>query len=265
MLSNTKVTIVRIPASNATAEDEIIELLERDGAVIVTGMFSKEHMEQVRHDLAPHFDSDVPDTSSFFPKTTRRVNGLFGISRACVDMGMHPLFLAVANRLLTSTYTFFRGSEKLTAVSKPIISSTTAMRINPSSQQQALHRDDEDLHARPCDRPVMVTCLVALTRTHKENGATIIIPGSHLWQDENRMPLVEEAVPAELQAGDAIIFLGSTYHAGGQNTTENEEREVAGIFMAKGFYRQQENEYLMVPPERCKELKLTPAELRVLG
>lgn len=66
--------------------------------------------------------------------------------------------------------------------------------------------------------PVMIGCVTALTKTTKENGATIAIPGSHLWGPERR-PLNEEAVPAELKPGDAFIFLGNLYHAGGSNIT----------------------------------------------
>jgi ectoine hydroxylase-related dioxygenase (phytanoyl-CoA dioxygenase family) len=264
-MSATSVTIARISATAETAEDEILECLRRDGVAIVTEMFSRSHIEQVKQDLAPHFDSDVIDQSGFFPSTTQRATGLFAISRACVDLAMHPLLLAVANRLLTSTYTFYVGSQKKIVKSKPIISSTVGFRVNPGGKQQGLHRDDTDFHTRPCDWPVMIGCVIALTRTHKNNGATIVIPGSHLWEDEDRIPLVEEAVPAELEPGDATIFVGNLYHAGGANITQNEWRETAGIFMAKGFYRQAENQYLMVPPERCKDLHLSPAELRVLG
>jgi ectoine hydroxylase-related dioxygenase (phytanoyl-CoA dioxygenase family) len=259
------VTIARIPATAENAEDEILECLQRDGAVIVTGMFSRNLIEQVKEDLAPHFDSDVIDESGFFPSTTQRATGLFAISRACVDLAMHPLFLAVTNRLLSSTYTFYVGSDKKTVLSKPTISSTVGFRVNPGGKQQALHRDDADLHARPREWPVMLGCVTALTRTHRNNGATIVIPGSHLWEDEDRIPLVEETIPAELEPGDATIFVGNLYHAGGSNITQDERRETVGIFMAKGFYRQAENQYLMVPPERCKELQLSPAELRVLG
>jgi ectoine hydroxylase-related dioxygenase (phytanoyl-CoA dioxygenase family) len=265
MSSASRPTIARVTATSATAQDEILQHIERDGVVIVTGMFTNEHMEQVKQDLAPHFNSDAVDESGFFPSTTQRATGLFAISKACVDIAMHPLYLAVANRLLTSTYTFIRGSEKLTVVSKPIISSTVGFRVNPGGKQQALHRDDVDCHPRPCDRPMMIGCVTALTRTHKDNGATIVIPGSHVWEDEYRIPLVEEAVPAELEIGDATIFLGNLYHAGGGNITLDERRETVGIFMAKAFYRQAENQYLMVPPERCKELQLSPTALRVLG
>jgi ectoine hydroxylase-related dioxygenase (phytanoyl-CoA dioxygenase family) len=76
-----------------------------------------------------------------------------------------------------------------------------------------------DYHPHDKELPVMIGCVTALTRTTRENGATIGIPGSHLWDSERR-PYDEEAVPAELEPGDAFIFLGNLYHAGGQNITQ---------------------------------------------
>jgi ectoine hydroxylase-related dioxygenase (phytanoyl-CoA dioxygenase family) len=76
-----------------------------------------------------------------------------------------------------------------------------------------------DYHTRNCDMPMMLGCVTALTKTTKENGATIVIPGSHKWGPE-RCPYDHEAVPAELNPGDALIFAGNTYHAGGANITK---------------------------------------------
>ena len=104
----------------------------------------------------------------------------------------------------------------------------------------------------------------ALLSSHAsaENGATIVIPGSHLWGPD-RCSYDEEAIPAELEPGSALIFLGNTYHAGGGNTTTDQARETVGIFLCKGFYRQAENQYLMVPPEKAK--RLSPQAQRLLG
>lgn len=258
-------SIRQISPGTETAVDDILECLRRDGVAIVTAMFSKELIQRVKQDLAPHFDSDVTDESGFFPPTTQRVTGLFAISRACIELAMHPLLLAVSDGLLTSNFTYYVGSSMKVVKSKPIISSTAAFRVKPGGQQQGLHRDDTDFHARPCDWPMMIGCLAALNRTHKNNGATIAIPGSHLWEDPDRIPMEKEAVVAELEPGDAMIFVGNLYHAAGANRTHDELREVAGVFFAKGFYRQAENEYLVMPPERCKELQLSPAELRLIG
>lgn len=65
----------------------------------------------------------------------------------------------------------------------------------------------------------MIGCVTAITKTTRENGATVGIPGSHLWGLE-RPPRTSEAVPAELEIGDAFIFLGNLYHGGGANTTK---------------------------------------------
>jgi len=77
---------------------------------------------------------------------------------------------------------------------------------------------NSDYHTRNVDHPALLGCIVAVTRTTRENGATMVIPGSHVWGPE-RAPREHEAIPAELEIGDALIFLGNTYHAGGKNST----------------------------------------------
>ena len=67
--------------------------------------------------------------------------------------------------------------------------------------------------------PMMLGAVTALTRTTKENGATVVIPGSHLWGPD-RCPYNHETVAAELNPGDSFLFVGNTYHAGGGNVTK---------------------------------------------
>ncbi|KIW99418.1 uncharacterized protein Z518_11406 [Rhinocladiella mackenziei CBS 650.93] len=255
--------LVRVDARDPTTTAEYLqEILERDGAVIVANLISKEMAERIRLDLKPHFDADSGDKSGFFPTTTRRAVGLLAISPSCVELALNPLFYSVASSMLTSEFTYWLGQEKHSAVSKPQISSTVGFQVNPGSKQQGLHRDEIDYHIRDTDKSMLIGCVTALTRTTKANGATIVIPGSHLWKDD-RCPYDHEAVPAELEPGDATIFLGSTYHAGGANTTTDESRETVGIFLAKGMYRQVENQYFAVPPEKAKSL--SPKAQRLLG
>lgn len=64
----------------------------------------------------------------------------------------------------------------------------------------------------------MMGLMVGLTKCTKKNGATMVVPGSHLW-DEDRAPKVSDAVPAELDVGDALIFGGNVFHGGGANQT----------------------------------------------
>ncbi|KIW79264.1 hypothetical protein Z517_05876 [Fonsecaea pedrosoi CBS 271.37] len=260
---STTPSLARVDARDPeTTADVVQEFLERDGAVIVTNLITAEQAAQIRRDLKPHFDADGGDKSGFFPNTTRRAIGLLGKSATCVDLALNPLFNEVASRLLTSKFEYWIGQERQLAVSKPQISSTVGFQVNPGSRQQGLHRDDIDYHVRSGHDSVLIGCVVATVKTTRENGATVLIPGSHRWKDD-RCPYDHEAVPAELEPGDATIFLGSTYHAGGANQTTDQVRETVGIFLTKGMYRQVENQYLTVPPSVASSLP-TKAQ-RLLG
>ncbi|KIW56171.1 hypothetical protein PV05_04850 [Exophiala xenobiotica] len=246
--------LVHFDAENPeTKSDAVVETIRRDGGVIVQNLISHELAMQIKQELKPHFDSDRIDPTGFFPETTKRASGLIAISPGCVKYLTKPLLIDVVNGLLSSTYSFWLGKKVRTVHSKPQISSTTAFRVNPGGRAQELHRDDADLHPREGDWPVMLGCIVAISKITHENGATQVIPGSHVWGPE-RAPEVHEAIPAELEIGDALLFLGNTYHGGGANVTKDEVRENVGLFFTKGFYRQSENQYLMVPPEAARPL-----------
>jgi len=245
-------SLVRVKAEETNA-DKLVEILKRDGGVIVENFISKEAAAQLREDLKPYFEADGGDLSGFFPTTTRRATGLLGISNGFVDLALNPLYDDVTSRILTSEYTYWLGQERHTSVSRPQISSTVAFQVNPGSKQQDLHRDEIDYHTQEGEEPMMMGAVTAVMKTTKANGATVVIPGSHKWKGD-RCPQEYETVAAELEPGDTLMFLGNVYHAGGANTTTNEARETVGIFCCKGMYRQVENQYLMLPPEKAKNL-----------
>jgi Phytanoyl-CoA dioxygenase (PhyH) len=151
----------------STTCDALVEVLKRDGGVIVENLVSPELVSQIKEDLKPHFDTDKKDESGFFPSTTQRATGLLATSDACVDLALNPLFNAVANATISSTYTYWTGQEQETVTSKPQISSTVGFRVNPGGKQQGLHRDDSDYHTRNEDMPMMIGCVTALTKTTK--------------------------------------------------------------------------------------------------
>ena len=86
--------------------------------------------------------------------------------------------------------------------------------------------------------------LVPGVKTTIENGATQVIPGSHLWGLE-RWPKVEEITYATMEKGDCYCMLGSTYHAGGDNMTQDQSRPMHGLFFSRGVLRSEENQYLI--------------------
>lgn len=67
----------------------------------------------------------------------------------------------------------------------------------------------------------VVNCMFMLTDYTERNGATRIVPGSHLKgaQPSAAIPHPVETVAAEAPAGTAVLFEGRTWHAAGLNTT----------------------------------------------
>jgi ectoine hydroxylase-related dioxygenase (phytanoyl-CoA dioxygenase family) len=61
------------------------------------------------------------------------------------------------------------------------------------------------------------------------------VPGSHLWDDAKRAQ-EHEITTAELSRGEALLFLTSTLHAGGANTTPD-PRSMYAIFYCRSWVR----------------------------
>jgi ectoine hydroxylase-related dioxygenase (phytanoyl-CoA dioxygenase family) len=84
----------------------------------------------------------------------------------------------------------------------------------------------------------------------EENGATRMVPGSHLWhrppgEDDQDV----ETVPLEAPAGSIVAFESRIWHKTGNNRTNDQRR--AGVFAwyTKPIYRAQENWFLSLNPQ----------------
>ena len=91
-------------------------------------------------------------------------------------------------------------------------------------------------------------------------GATQVAPGSHRW-NPRRPARDEEVAYAEMPAGSAVIYLGSTLHGGGANTTTDRWRRAVHLSYTLGWLRTEENNYLGTPPEVARNLPRPAQEL----
>jgi ectoine hydroxylase-related dioxygenase (phytanoyl-CoA dioxygenase family) len=103
----------------------------------------------------------------------------------------------------------------------------------------------------------MVGCLIAGTKSTYRNGATAVIPKSHLWPHD-RAPLTSEVCYAEMDPGDALFTLGSTYHGAGENKSaageENSLRTLFAVFAQRDYFRQDQEEILSTPIQIARQL-----------
>ena len=99
--------------------------------------------------------------------------------------------------------------------------------------------------------------MTAITDFRADNGGTLLAPGSHRWE-AGRVAEPDEIVAAEMPAGSVLFWMGSTLHGAGANTS-NDWRYGVILTYSLGWLRQEENQYLDVPPEVAA--KMSP-ELR---
>ncbi len=142
------------------------------------------------------------------------------------------------------------------------IGATQLIQIGPSENAQRLHRDDWAFMWRhpAYGREARLQIMIAISDFTADNGGTLVIPGSHTWNDE-RIPQTSEAVPTEMRAGSALLWLGSVYHGGGTNTTTDEMRTGLSIALDAANVRQEENMYLALSPDVVKSY---PEDIRAL-
>src|SRR5690606_16553503 len=88
----------------------------------------------------------------------------------------------------------------------------------------------------------------AITDFTEENGATRVIPGSHLRDSSPIYGKHYDSVPAELPEGSVMIYHGAVWHGGGSNRSSGRRIGVAMNYCA-GYIRQQENQQLGIPRE----------------
>ena len=135
------------------------------------------------------------------------------------------------------------------------------IQIGPGETVQSLHRDEDAWSYYKQPKPLLeVEAMFALTDFTVENGATQVVPGSHLWEPDR------EAQPDEIQravmgAGSALLYLGNAIHGGGANTTTDQWRRGMFFGFVVGWLRTEENMFLTVPLEAVRAMPTRVQEL----
>ena len=235
--------MARVQASETDVE-EVVAAVRADGYCIVEGFLSPAEAKAARDDLTRILEETPLGRNDFEGHKTRRIYALYAKTRAFDAPAIHPLVLGVLDQLL-GFYQF---------------SAPVGIEIGPGEKAQVLHRD-EGVYPLPSPHPdVVVNTMWPLDDFTKANGATVVVPGSHLW-DRSRQPTKDDPrLYAEMPAGSVMFYLGNVIHGGGANTTDKPRLGVILEYVVS-WLRPQENHCVAVPrsiarelPERLQEL-----------
>jgi hypothetical protein len=232
--------VQRVPAG---APADVKLALEADGAVIVTDLLPARVVAAVNAEVQPFVDAADPDMRhlnpgvQFFHAQTRHVSGLAGKSPTfATEVMVHPLFMALCDSILGPSCARYQ------------LNLAHLLERLPGATDQFWHQDQLVWNLVPEPKPeLQLASVIALVDFTADNGATRVFPGSHRWEP-GRYPRADEAVTAEMEAGSAIVYLGSTFHGGGAHRG-TEPRRGVHLSYTLGWLRTEENNYLAVPPE----------------
>jgi ectoine hydroxylase-related dioxygenase (phytanoyl-CoA dioxygenase family) len=248
-------TIARFP--DTTDDAAITDALRADGAVLVDRFVPSATVDAVNAEVAdavaaaePGMRTINPMIQAFFGPCTKHVSALAAVSPTFADEVMtHHTYRHLCDEILLPSCSRYR------------LNLGHLIARGPGAEAQIPHRDEDvwPHFPRPHDE-LQIASLVALVEFRADNGATRVVPGSHRWPRE-RQPLDDEIVAAEVPAGGAVIYLGSTIHFAGTNRTADEWRLGVHVSYTLGWLRTEENNSLAVPPSVARTLSPTAQEL----
>ena len=222
-------------------------LLLSQGWCVIPNAVSPQSIGALDADLADDFEQTPFCKGGFYGPRTKRFGRLLVRSPVARDIVQHSLILEIARRVLEPWCDTIQ------------LNLTQALALYPGAPPQLPHRDQDMWRGAIGETEYLVNVMWPFTPYTSANGATVVWPDSHgrraLDGDE---PRGEFAV--ELEPGSALMFLGSTLHGGGGNSSD-EVRRGAIISYCLGWLKPYENQWLAYPPQIARQFSRELAAL----
>jgi ectoine hydroxylase-related dioxygenase (phytanoyl-CoA dioxygenase family) len=256
-------TIAHLPADGPTAD--AVAALDADGVVILDDVLDADLLARFNAEIDPLLEAGPrereflnPALDFFFGKNTRHVTGVPAKSRIFAEeVLVTPSLLGICDEVL------------LPSCARYQLNLAHVLDRGPGTEQQIMHRDELVWNFLPKPHPqVQLAAIIALVDFTADNGATRVVPRSHRGDTDmvfDPDEIERITVPAEMRAGSAVVYLGSTLHGGGANTTLDENRRGMHMSYVVGWLRTEENNYLSLWPDVIRTLPRRSQELLGFG
>lgn len=212
-----------------------VETLERQGYVIIPNLLTAEHVESIRNDITPLLDR--AGRNNFEGHKTQRVYNVLEQTRAIDALAVHPRITGLLDTLFQPNY---------------LLSQAQIINILPGEAAQPLHYDDGFYPVERPRPPFGAATVWAIDEFTADNGATVVIPESHKLGQE----IVTDrnlAIPATMPAGSVVFFLGTLWHGGGANPSDNPRLAVTCQY-CEPWLRPQENFFLELSKKTLNQI-----------
>ena len=196
----------------STIESSLTAMAEQ-GYVVVPDVFSPEEVERMRAAIEAIFAREEGALTNHGSGVRFSIN-LTNKDAAFRETVQNPLLMEIMAALLGEDF---------------VLGSLHTRSIYPGAPKQGLHRDW--MLDRRIPFPTHINSMWMLDEYTAENGATHVVPGSHLWEGK---PDPQREYPGATQAtgkaGSVAIFDSRLFHAGGAHRSSGPRRGITGFF-----------------------------------
>jgi ectoine hydroxylase-related dioxygenase (phytanoyl-CoA dioxygenase family) len=212
-----------------------LERIARDGYTVVEDAIEPELVDALADDLLRlERGKDIrPARNDFEGTRTVRIYNLLVYGEIYERIPVHGSVLPIVEGVLDPGC---------------LVSSLSSIVIQPGETAQPIHADDQLIPLAKPHAPTVCNSMWALTDFTEANGATRVVPGSHLYDHSPTYGQRYDSIPAEMKKGSVLVWHGSLWHGGGANRTDERRIGIAMNYCA-GYIRQQENQQLGIPRE----------------
>ncbi len=215
---------------------DVVPLLEqyrRDGFVVLEDVLSAPELAKLQAETRRILDTGAAlGDNSFYGTKTKRAYSMLAKTRSFDPVLVEPRLVGLVNALFHPN---------------PLLGGIQLIEIFPGEAAQKLHFDTQFLNsAERGDAESLVNFILAIDDFTLHNGATVVIPGSHVWP-KDRLPTEADARrQLTMRAGSACMFSGKLWHGGGENASL-QSRRGAVLFFQEPWLRTLENHFLAIP------------------
>ena len=227
--------------------DYCTERLFEFGYVIIPDAVDPSIIAEIDEELSEPFEKTPFSKGNFFGSRTIRFGRALLRSRHAATLVQDELVLGIAERVL------------LPHCESIQLNLTQAIAVHPGAPAQLPHRDQDMWGGPKGELEYMVNVIWPLTRFTRKNGATMLWGKSHR-EEKDRYIADVDTVAAEMEPGSALIFLGSTLHGQGENSSE-EVRRALVVGYSLSWLKAYENQFLAYPPTVARHFSPELADL----
>jgi ectoine hydroxylase-related dioxygenase (phytanoyl-CoA dioxygenase family) len=231
--------------------------IDQEGYLILPALLSRQEVEQLRDRLETLWaeEGEEAGQENYIEPGVRRLANLANKGDIFRSIFAHPLVLAVAEAVMGPAMR---------------LSMLNAREVPPqeAKAQQPFHSDTDDSGKPDAKGFYSCTAIWMLDDFTPENGATRLIPRTHLTYKVPKEALADTYAPHpdELvltgKAGYVAVFNGHCWHAGGLNRTDRPRCAILAHYLRADIPRPADRRQHLSPEVRAR---MSPRELEILG